>query len=141
MSGKGRRLESAPFMLELCVALLVFSLAVCVILRLSAAARQKSDDASALSAAALTASTAADYLRVGDETGFCMAFAAERTENGFFAKGLLCEGEKAEREFLLTVEKSVKGSLVTYSIVLTDGQGTALISLTAAAVDGGGAND
>jgi|GEM_PF-1911219 len=139
MSAKGRRLESAPFLLELCIAILVFSLAMGVILRLSAAARQKSDDASALSAAAMAASTAADYLRAGDEAGFCAAFSAERTEGGFFARGVLCEGEKAERGFALSVVKRNSGLLTTYSIELKDENGQALISLVAAHVEGGGA--
>lgn len=137
--GKGRRFAAGPFLLELSVAILVFALAASVILTLSAAARKKSDDASVLSAAVLTASTAADYLRAGDERGFCGAFGAERTEIGFAAAGILCQGEKAERGFALTVEKSVNGPLSSYAIDLKDGDGNGLVSLTAAWVDGGGA--
>ncbi len=137
--GKGRRFAAGPFLLELSVAILVFALAASVILTLSAAARKKSDDAAVLSSAVLTASTAADYLRAGDERGFCAAFDAERTKNGFAANGTLCKGEKAERGFVLTVEKAVDGSLSSYSITLRDGDGNGLVSLVAAWVDGGDA--
>ncbi|MGI6151566.1 MAG: type IV pilus modification PilV family protein [Christensenellales bacterium] len=135
--GRGRHLEAGPFLLELCIAILVFALAAGAILTLSAAARQKSDDASVLSSAVLAATTAADYLRAGDEAGFCQAFGAERTEAGFVARGVLCQGEKAETGFLLTVQKSVNGSLSSYSIDLTDEGGNGLVSLVAAWVDGG----
>lgn len=141
MSGNGRRLEAAPFLLELSIAILVFALAAGTILSLSAAARKKSDEASVLSAAVLTAVTAADYLRAGDEEGFCRYFNAKRMESGFYATGILCEGEKAERGYALAVLKSENGLLATYSIELTDEEGRGLISLVAAHVNGGGAHE
>lgn len=135
MSG-GRRFFAAPFLLELTAAVLVFSLAVCVNLSLFAAARQKSEDASVLSAAALTASTAADYLRAGDEAGFVSAFNAADTGGGYIASGVLCEGEKAGRGYTLSVVKTQNGTLTAYSITLTDEDGKTLVSLTAARVFG-----
>ena len=98
-----KRSAAGVFLLELIIAVLILALSSTVIMELFVKAHRKSEQASALSGAILTAQTAAEHLRIGDIEGFEGEFVScERTKQGYIARDTI--GTEETMEVILNVE-------------------------------------